>query len=260
MAFGKLAQIARWLHTENALFSQVSVREWLAGNAFSRIDELFAHPHAVSTRHAGRAVYSTELSDGKEDSAEVFVKLHWGRRPYLPRISDLSTGALFRPLPQLEWRGQQRFRDAGLHVPESLALLQRSSVRSFRSAIIMRAVPVRLSIHDLLRFGKWTEIPLADRSMILEKVATITHRIHDCGLAWRGISCKHFLPERRRDGSWRLWLLDCEGVHALRGRRTKKRDLRKLYGSFEHMGADAATLSQVDSLLFKPRRSSRMAA
>jgi hypothetical protein len=43
-------------------------------------------------------------------------------------------------------------------------------------------------------------------------------------MCWRSMKAKHFYPERLPSGQWRIWLIDCEGVHRRPSRREYERE------------------------------------
>src|SRR5262249_27739782 len=162
--------------------------------------------------HRGRGVWSTWLRDAGGSQGRVFIKMQWGRRRLLPRLTDLKTGQAFQCLPQREWHGLVQFERLGLHVPQRLACFGEGSIH-FRAAVVIRAVPPEHSIDDLLRRGLWHQLPAESRAAILDAVVKTVRSIHDSGLEWRSISSKHFFPQQTDDSAWKLWLIDCEGVH-----------------------------------------------
>lgn len=90
--------------------------------------------------------------------------------------------------------------------------------------------------------GSWLRLPLEDRGLILEEVARTLAQIHDEGWAWRSISTRHVLPQRDARGDWRIWLIDCEGVHRAGSDAILERDFRRFLRALTHDHADEETL------------------
>ena len=133
-------------------------------------------------------------------------------------------------------------------VPERLALLQRGWFW-FQEAVIVRRVPPRFSLDEMLRNGDWRRLPQDEQQALAESIIDVMHRIHRAGLGWRGTCTRHFFPERTPAGRWQLWLIDCEGVHRQATLRSMLRDYRKLYrslGNLRRESADVGAISKVD--------------
>lgn len=230
---------------DRTLFAAESVRRLLEHNGLAEIDAVFARGETVRCRHPGRAVYETTLAGDDGGPARVFVKLNWGRRRILPRMTDLKTGQVFQSLPVREWRGLGRLASLGLNVPERLALF-RDGLVSFRAAIVVRAVPPSHSLDEMLQNGAWGRLAAEERDSLLDAVVAALGTIHAAGLGWRGTTSRHFFPELDESGRWKLWLIDCEGVHGRATRRTVERDYRKLRRAMRESGADGATLELLE--------------
>jgi hypothetical protein len=182
-------------------------------------------------------------ADGSTFAA--FVKLGWGRRRWWPRLSDIRARQALKSLAVREWEGLAAFEQLGLRVPERMAILEEGLLWK-RSALILRAVPPRASLSDMILDGSWLRLPLEDRQSILEEVVRTLCLMHKSGWAWRSISTRHFFPQRsasrHASGVWDLWLIDCEGVHRARSTEIIHRDFRRFQRALAHDRADEQTL------------------
>ncbi len=250
---------AAWMKTEpharaetspaadRAEFASDATRSLLGRNGLDTLEALFAcRDSAEYCRRDGRCVAQAKIRDEHGSERRVFIKLHWGRRRLWPRMNDLQSGQVFQTLPVREWRGIERLDRLGLNVPERLALVQsRRWSLWFRAAVVVAAVPAPRSIDEMLADGSWNALPSADRAAILDVVVSTLSQIHAAGMGWRGASSRHYFPERRPDGTWTAWLIDCEGVHGFARRRTFRRNYERLSRSFRESGADEATLAEL---------------
>ena len=227
-------------------FESSEARTLLHQNGLDDIDRLFALADRSLHSHKGRAVSRMMLRQADGKLVEAFVKLNWGRRRLIPRMTDLRTGQAFQCLPEREWRGIEALASLGCLVPERLALLKRGWLW-FREAVVIKRVRPEFSLDDMIRSGEWNRLAEIDRQAILEAVVGIMRRIHEAGLGWRGTCTRHFFPEPAAAG-WQLWLIDCEGVHGHVTQRAIARDYRKLSRAFEISGADSRTLRQFQML------------
>jgi len=216
----------------------------LSANRLTGIEEVFRCGVSAQMRHPGRAVCELNLLDQDGNPYRAFAKLNWGRRRLWPRLTDLRTGQPFSSHPVKEWHGLDKLHSLGLAVPERLALFE-EGVWHFRAAVIVRAVPPPRSIYEMLCDGSWHALPQADRMGIVDQIVDTLDRVHAGRLGWRGTSTGHFYPERTPTGGWKLWLIDCEGVHTRATRRTSKRDFRKIARCLSRAGADWLTLEHL---------------
>jgi hypothetical protein len=46
------------------------------------------------------------------------------------------------------------------------------------------------------------------------------------------MKAKHFYPEEQRNGSWRIWLIDCEGVYRWSSERDRRREWETFLSCF----------------------------
>lgn len=226
-------------------FASPAARELLVRGGLGDLDSVFAAGGSAPERHRGRTVWETTLADRSGEPVRVFVKMNWGRRRLLPRLADLKTGQPFQTMPEREWHGLARLEAAGLNVPERLALFS-EGLLLFRSAVVVRAVPPAESIDGIIRLGGWERLSGRQRLSLLDAIVETLGRIRSAGLGWRGASSRHLFPTLLPGDRWKLWVIDCEGVHARAGRRTFERDCRKLCRSMKESGADHHTMKLLE--------------
>ena len=223
------------------MFASDDARLLLVRNGLGDLDAVFSAGATAGCRHTGRTVWSRELVDSAARSVRVFVKMNWGRLRLWPRMTDLKTGQWLQSLPAREWDGLGRIEQLGLNVPERLALFHRG-LFSFRSAVIVRAVPAKQSVFEMFQQGSWQRLPRQTQQQIFNEMVSMMRTIHEAGLAWRGTSTRHFFPAQLAANVWKLWIIDCEGVHGHATPKSFQRDYRKLLKSLEQSGADRPTI------------------
>ncbi|GAB4134819.1 MAG: hypothetical protein Tsb009_00300 [Planctomycetaceae bacterium] len=189
-------------------------------------------------------MYPLTLPDETGSEKRYFVKLNWGRRRFWPRMTDIKTGQIFQSLPTREWHGLNRFEQIGLNVPERIALF-REGLLHFRDAVIVREVPPLYSVDEMLQNGEWEKLTLSQQSNLLAAIMDILRTIHLAGLGWRGSSSRHFYPQLDPDGCWKIWLIDCEGVHRSWSRKVILRDCDKLWRAMRESCASHETLTEL---------------
>lgn len=228
-------------------FGSDSARQLLERHGLTQLDRLFELGQSARERHVGRCVYSrtVEGSDGRP--VKLFIKLQEGRRRLWPRMTDIRTGQLFQTLAEREWYGIERLEQLAIPVPERMGLFNSTPWSLwYRAAVIVREVRPPFSIDELISEGRWGTMSRIDQDRILDNVLATLHRIHGAGLGWRGSSSRHFFPERRADGSWINWLIDCEGVHRFAGRKSFEQNYAKLMKAFRESGSDADTMQRLE--------------
>jgi Lipopolysaccharide kinase (Kdo/WaaP) family len=232
------------------LFESPVAEVALRRQGLATLDAIFAGQASAEVRHVGRAVLKTELPGLGRATETGYIKLSWGRRRWWPRMSDIRTGQVLQSLAVREWEGLKTFERLGLQVPERLALLEEGALWK-RSALILRAVPPPASLSDMILDGSWLRLPREDRGRILDEVARTLAQIHDAGWAWRSISTRHVFPQRDARGDWKIWLIDCEGVHRARSAAILQRDLRRFLRALCHDHADEQTLETMRDIGYR---------
>lgn len=225
----------------------------LRANALDDIDKLFSLADQSFYGHKGRAVSRVELYQPGGETVSAFVKLNWGRRRFVPRMTDLKTGQALQNLPEREWRGIGELRSLGFLVPERLAIFQRGWIW-FQEAVVIQSVRPPICLDEMIGVGEWKTLSEENQNAILEGVVDVMQRIHAAGLGWRGTCTRHFFPEQNETGQWQFWLIDCEGIHRKVTSRNIARDYRKLHRAFEISEADASTLNRFERLAERAQR------
>lgn len=236
----------------SAVFASEHARDLLARNNMAELDAIFEQATDAHLRHTGRSVWDTHLHDDQGERIHVYVKMNWGRRRLWPRMTDLKTGQWLQSLPVREWHGIDALGRLGINVPQRLAVVH-SGLVTFRSAVIVRAIPPTASVFDMLQSGEWSQLETGRRQQVLRGIANVMRTIHSAGLGWRGTSVGHFYPQTMANGGWNMWVIDCEGVHRSATQRTFERDDRKLMKSFELAGADEETRTMLGDGLRQQR-------
>jgi hypothetical protein len=66
---------------------------------------------------------------------------------------------------------------------------------------------------DLVDSGELELMDPERRKLLIDAAADVVARLHRARISWRSMKAKHFYPEETRPGTWRIWLIDCEGVY-----------------------------------------------
>lgn len=235
-------------------FASETARKLIQKNGLDHIDQLFELAKFGIHSHKGRTVSPIKFYGDNGEHVEAFVKLNWGRRRLVPRMTEIKTRQAYRCLPTLEWQGIQHLESLGLCVPERLALV-RSGWFWFREAVIIKRVPPENSVDDMIRTGQWNTLSRDNQRAILEGMVQVMQSIHQSGLGWRGTCTRHFFPALLADGAWQFWMIDCEGVHRHVTPRAINRDYRKLHRALEISGANLRTLKWFQKLVDRAKQS-----
>ena len=226
------------------IFASDDARAFCHRNGLFDGDDLYSLGCPVYRQHRGRCVNEATLEEETDLPLRVFIKKQAGRLRLFPRLTDLKTGQVFHSLPQREWGGIERLASMGLNVPKRLALFH-EGLFFFRAAIVLREVPPRLSIGQMLRNGTWSRLNHPEQDSLLDAMVSTMETIHQAGFIWRGASSKHFYPELQDDALWKLWLIDCEGVYSRRATRARKQSYLRLFRSMKESGAEFRTLDRL---------------
>jgi len=233
--------------TNHAQFASGEIEALLAANGLQTLDDAFrvgqplGHQHFHrATRHKNRRVVKFELEEPGGPTT-VYIKRQWRRERSLPRPTDFLHRINLFCSPIHEWRGLQILEDIGMNVSQPLGVFWRGWGLA-QGAIVTRSLPVELSMADLLLAGKLLEMPTERLNSLIEAAVDVVVRLQWHGISWRSMKAKHFYPEAMRDGSWRIWLIDCEGV----SRWATRRDYKRQWNGF------VETLTQHSPSLRKP--------
>lgn len=220
-------------------------RKLLVHNQLLDEKSLFSWGTPIYQQHEGRCVSLGMLSD-PEDShpRQAFLKTHLGRLRLWPRLNDLRAGQIFQTLPEREWDGIRRLAELGLNVPQRLLLFRKGGF-SFRAAILLEKVPPPRSVEQMLKDGTWQQLTAHQQMNLLDTIVLIMQQIHGSGQIWRGTSSRHFYPELQSDQTWKIWLIDCEGVYPQKSQRGFRKNYLKLFRSMKESGANFRLLDQL---------------
>jgi hypothetical protein len=130
-------------------------------------------------------------------------------------------------------------RAAGLCVPEPLALFWLGRGWS-HSAVVIKAVPPTESLTDLIERGAIAALSSHESGRLVDAIVSVFEQLDQSQLAWRSMKAKHFYPERLPNGEWRIWLIDCEGVHRSTLARDRQRGRRSFVNSLHALQSEFA--------------------
>ena len=245
----------RWTPSKRRLVESPQTDEILRLNGLNNLDDVFRIAARASSRHNGRGVCPVWLLDVNGGRFTAYFKLNWGLPRLNPQWEDVKSGRVFQSLVYREWLGIERMERLGFRVPRRLAFFEDGWIRR-RSAVIIRAVPPRESLSEMIRSASWTARPAAEQDGLIEAGLATLRRIDAHGLAWRGALTRHLFPEKNAHGEWAMWLIDCEGIHD-RTSETLARDIARFQKSLQ---TDHAKRSQKLGVGDRPATSGRAAA
>ena len=228
----------------NLIYASDDARNLLHRNQILDGRQVFSLGNPIYNRHKGRSVRNATLEDEQGRHIRIFIKTHQGRIRLCPRMTDLKDKQVFGSSPEREWYGIEKLAGIGIKVPERLALF-REGLFVFRSGIVVRDVPPRQSIDQMMQSGSWQNLSHVQQCALLDEVVFTMQTVHRAGLIWRGASSRHFYPVLQDDERWRLWLIDCEGVYSRKSRSAIDRNYLKLFRSMKESGADFNTLERL---------------
>jgi hypothetical protein len=224
------------------LCSSLEVDRILTKNGILTIDDVFnsglplqGSLKKLGNRHDNRDVRRLTIKDGSVE-IHLYIKRQWRPTRYIPRTIDIRTG-LWRSTPVNEWRGLHLLRGIGLNTAEPWALFQ-GVLTDARSAIIIRALPVSSSLDFLLREDAALLRETGGVEMLSRNIVQIFMQLFSANLTWRSATAKHIYPEKIDSQNWKLWLLDCEGVHANISSKDKRRCVRNFIESVSKVDAE----------------------
>lgn len=229
-------------------FASPAARLLLRRHRLLDFDALAACGEPVYQQHHRRSVLRTILQDDDGTPCPVYVKLQQGRLALCPRLTEIREGFARLSLPEREWVGVGKLAELGMNVPQRLAVLREGRF-FFRAAVILREVPPPQSVESMLQSGAWWKLSAELRESLLAQMVGTVRAIHRTGYIWHGASSRHFYPRLQPDGTWKLWLIDCEKVHSSVRPRAVERNFRKLFRSMRETGADFRTLDRLHRLI-----------
>jgi lipopolysaccharide kinase (Kdo/WaaP) family protein len=224
--------------SNHSRFASDEIQRLFAANGIRDLEDAFLageplgeQHHRRANRHHNKVVVKVDLK-GTVGVTPVYIKRQWSRERWLPRPTDIRHRINLQCSPVHEWRGLQILKNAGVHVSEPLALFW-SGWGLTRGAVVTRAVPPQHSIADLISRGDLERLPAKPRTAMLEAAVSVVLRLRSLRISWRSMKTKHFYPEELRDGSWRMWLIDCEGVYRWATEHDSQREWRTFVNCFE---------------------------
>lgn len=218
-----------------SIFASSAARKLLCEHQLQSLDQI-RHNCTVITQRKYGSVSATDLRT-EHDQIRVYVKQQWCWNRWIPRPCDVWRGHAFCPGPLREWNGLSWLRGAGLLAAEPLALFYRR-MPSPVSAIVIKHVPPKSSLFDLLTSGKLNRLEPDQQNALAGSVAAVLQKLHRAGYAWHGVHAKHLYPAPKENKAWDIWLIDCESVHSRITDRAARRDVRSLLRSFETVSGD----------------------
>ncbi len=227
-----------------SLFHSESIKKFLTSNQLADLDSVFSCGETSYNRHTGRCVKSVEVTDENGYSCKLFLKLYWGRKRLWPRMTDIKTGQVFTPLAEREWNGLQTITDLGLNSAQRMALFSEGKLYH-RSAIIIKEVPAPHSVFEMVKNGTWDQLSRTKKSLLIDKMLDTIQSIHSAGYAWRSTSCKHFYPTWDENHFWKVWLIDCEGVHKTSHAKPCQQNYVKFMKSMKIAGVEKEILDEI---------------
>ena len=231
-------------------FRSDEAREILQSNGLATLEDALNIGQPLSgafayrgSRHGHKEVVSVELNigSGEGELHETFyIKRQWKRHRLIPRWTDIRRGNGFCSVAEAEWNGLRRMENAGIPVVEPWALF---CGKSGVGAIVTRAAPATHSLQDLLGEGLAMSFSESKRSELVSAIISTIMKIRAGQLAWRSMKAKHFYPHEV-EGSWRICLIDCEGV----SKNALERDWRRSTSDFIKSLSPASDVALAESL------------
>jgi hypothetical protein len=212
--------------SEKTLFSSEDSRKLLTSVGIDSLGAAFRQGQVVfDGRHDHKQVACLSI-DVEGAPKKLFIKRQMRNPRLLPKLRDFRDYGPFTGDPVREWHGLNLVRSWGLSAAEPLALFTRRL--SAESAVVTAGVPGEHSLRELARGSFFDDLDGDSQRMLVDAICRSIHTIHDRGYGWRGMDARHLFPERRSDGEYRIWLIDCEGVYRQRNVSAVDRDLMRL--------------------------------
>jgi hypothetical protein len=213
----------------------------LNAHSLTDLESVFQHGETIHKRYGAKSVSFATL-DNNEKTSRIYIKKQWKPARLIPRMHTIRAGRVLWSYPYREWRGILRFLDIGLDPAEPLAFF-RHRWNPFRAAVITRAVPPEMNLNEMITNGKLEKLDSGALTSLGEAVVSVIERIHNAGLSWRSMDIKHFYPAQQDDGSWRIWLIDCEGVQSFVKQRYIKRERQSVVNRLRiNLGQDKSVI------------------
>jgi hypothetical protein len=223
--------------SSHARFASEKIQSLFAANGIRDIEDAFRvgasvgeQHHHRATRHTNKVVVKLDLQS-PEGVVAVYIKRQWRRERWIPRPTDIRHRINLQCSPVHEWRGLRILQNAGFNVSEPLAVFWNGWGLA-RGAVVTRAVPTSFSMADMLHSGDIERLPAKAQAALISAAVDVVKRFQALRFSWRSMKAKHFYPEEQRDGSWRIWLIDCEGVYRWSSERDHRREWQTFLSCF----------------------------
>jgi tRNA A-37 threonylcarbamoyl transferase component Bud32 len=167
------------------------------------------------------------LTLGKTDDAGTFYLKTFGPGKCTRALRRLWHRRRVETLARREFKMVEAFREAGLGVPEAVAMGERRLLGFDRAAFLLTAeLPGARALDDVLHEG----VATVQRRALFSAVAAYVRRMHAAGLVHRDLFAKHVLVTPMRDARWDVATIDLQRAskHDAPSPRARGRDLAAL--------------------------------
>jgi len=208
---------------------------WQDDDVFQRVAELHGKIY--------RQVKSRRTLQFKLQGRSYFLKLHLGVG-WKEIIKNLLQLRLPIISAENEWRAIQRLQELGIDTMTAVAYGKRGlSPATRQSFLVTRELLDTVSLEDYCRHWNVRPPDVSIKRALLEKVASISRRMHAAGICHRDFYICHFLlqrgsEQRPAEKEPRLYLIDLHRALIKKhlGRRWIEKDIAGLYFSSKEIG------------------------
>lgn len=229
------------LGSSDKLFSSPFAHDLLRTHKLDSLTAALTAGKDIHRRYDAKSVTYVDLNY-HEKKIRVYIKRQWKQARVIPRLHSFFNGKAFKSYPLQEWQGLHHLRRLGLDTAEPLAFF-RHRLNPYKAAVITCAVPGKHHLAQMIEEGALEKLQNSERVKLIQTVASVVKQIHDAGYGWRSMNIKHFYPAQQTDGTWKIWLIDCEGIfrpvktrHLERERRTIIRLIRQSGNGMSEIG------------------------
>lgn len=196
--------------------------------ALVKTDKLCDAPETVIKRHDGRTVVCKDLDIGGE-SVKVVIKSQRKK----PNFKNLCRSILM-PQGLRAFKMAQKLCSEGISTAWPLAALKKKQgAVTIENIFITEYIPDSMNLYHFVR-EKISQQPSKDqfalKKSISEQIANILAAMHNAGLWHRDAKAGNFLVRKTEDDSFRILLVDMDGIKPYRFKRheSRYRSLAKL--------------------------------
>jgi len=222
------------LKKEITEFGSQKALEILRANEITSLQAAFDCGDVIHKRYDAKSVSYVEL-DHQNEKIGIYIKKQWRQSRLIPRMHSFLCGKAFTSYPLQEWRGLNSLRAIGLYAAEPLALF-RHRWHPYKAAVVTLAVPAETNLTQMIRNGGLEHLEDSARSSLIHTLVSIIQGIHNAGFGWRSLDIKHFFPVQQSDGSWQIWLIDCEGIFSPVKKHHIERERRSFLKTIDQAG------------------------